>query len=57
LQPIILLLIAKVTSYLMPEDQSDIILPVLLELLKDDTDEDRRILGLELLDTLAPVLG
>jgi hypothetical protein len=41
----------------MPEDYTDVILPVLLELLKDDTADDRRILGLEVLDILAPVLG
>ena len=44
-------------GYLIPEDYTDILLPVLLELLKDDTSDERRILGLELLDILAPVLG
>ena len=39
----------------MYEDRADKILPIILELLKDD--EEKRIIGLELLDTLAIDFG
>ena len=35
---------------LMQEDRVDKLLPMMLELLKDDSEEERRILGLEMLD-------
>ena len=34
----------------MQEDRVDKLLPMMLELLKDDSEEERRILGLEMLD-------
>lgn len=41
----------------MPADRADVVLPPLLELLKDDTEEDMRMLGLEVLDKVAGALG
>ena len=46
---------AMITKVFMNEDRADKILPIVLELLKDD--EDKRIAGLELLDVLAPDFG
>lgn len=43
------------TKVLMFDDRADKILPIILELLKDD--EDKRIVGLELLDVLAVDFG
>jgi len=42
---------------LIHEDRVDKILPIMLQLLKDDSDEERRILGLQLLDELAGDFG
>jgi hypothetical protein len=44
-----------ITKVFMYEDRADKILPILLELLKDD--EEKRIAGLELLDVLAADFG
>jgi serine/threonine-protein phosphatase 4 regulatory subunit 1 len=46
-----------ISACLTPEDREDKILSLLLELLKDDGDEETRILGLEILDNLAADLG
>ena len=46
---------AMITKVFMYEDRADKILPILLELLKDD--EEKRIAGLELLDVLASDFG
>ena len=35
------------------EDRADKILPIILENIKEDSDEEKRILGLELMDRLA----
>ena len=47
--------LAMITKVFMHEDRADKILPILLELLKDD--EEKRIAGLELLDVLAVDFG
>ena len=39
------------------EDRTDRILPIILESIRDDSDEERRILGLEMIDLLAESLG
>ncbi len=39
------------------EDKNDKIVPIILDNLHDDGDEEKRILGLELLNALAPSLG
>ena len=46
---------AMITKIYMNEDRADKILPIVLELLKDD--EEKRIQGLELLDVLAIDFG
>jgi len=35
------------------EDRTEKVLPIILESIKDDSDEEKRILGLELVDKLA----
>jgi hypothetical protein len=35
------------------EDRADKVLPIILENIRDDSDEEKRILGLELVDKLA----
>lgn len=47
--------LTMITKVFMYEDRADKILPIILELLKDD--EEKRIIGLELLDTLAIDFG
>ena len=44
-----------ITKVFMHEDRADKILPIVLELLKDE--EEKRIIGLELLDALAEDFG
>jgi hypothetical protein len=39
------------------EDRADKILPIILENIRDDSDEEKRILGLELVDKLCEQLG
>ena len=46
---------AMITKIYMNEDRADKILPIVLELLKDD--EEKRIVGLELLDVLSIDFG
>ncbi len=46
-----------IVSTLIQQDRNDKVLPLLLDLLKDDTNEDKRILGLELLNTTCSDLG
>lgn len=55
MQSIVVDQMAMITKVFMNEDRADKILPIVLELLKDD--EDKRIAGLELLDVLAPDFG
>ena len=49
--------LAMITKVLINEDRIEKVLPIVLELLKDDTDEEKRIIGLELLDVLAADFG
>ena len=46
-----------ITKVLISDDRIEHILPIVLELLKDDTDEEKRIIGLELLDVLSADFG
>ena len=39
------------------EDRTEKILPIILECIRDDSDEEKRILGLELVDKLAEQVG
>jgi hypothetical protein len=45
--------LAKASSLLTAEDRTDKVLPIILENIRDDSDEERRILGLEMVDKLA----
>ena len=49
--------LAMITKVLINEDRIEKVLPIVLELLKDDTDEEKRIIGLELLDVLTADFG
>ena len=39
------------------EDKAEKILPIILEIVRDDSDEEKRILGLELIDRIAEQIG
>ncbi len=39
------------------EDRTERLLPLILDCIRDDSDEEKRILGLELVDRLAELLG
>lgn len=49
--------LVRATSILTTEDRTDKVLPIILDNIKDDSDEERRILGLEMIDRLAEMLG
>ena len=49
-----LITVAKIMTH---EDMTEKILPIILENIKDDSDEEKRILGLDLMDRLAFLLG
>jgi serine/threonine-protein phosphatase 4 regulatory subunit 1 len=57
LQPHILKCLVKASYLLTAEDRTDRVLPIILESIRDDADEERRILGLEMVDMLAESLG
>ena len=50
-------LLVKAARMLTTEDRTDKVLPIILENIRDDSDEERRILGLEMVDKLAELLG
>ena len=45
--------LVKATSLMTNEDRAEKVLPILLENIRDDGDEEKRILGLELMDRMA----
>ena len=49
--------LVRASQILTTEDRSDKVLPIVLENIKDDSDEERRILGLEMVDKLCKHLG
>jgi len=57
LQKVAIELLCMISKVLIHEDRVERVLPIMLELLKDDSDEEKRILGLELLDNLAADFG
>jgi hypothetical protein len=57
LKPQMLEQLVMMSVNLMQEDRVDKLLPMMLELLKDDSEEERRILGLEMLDLLSASFG
>lgn len=50
-------LLHLVSEIMTSEDRAEKILPIILENIKEDSDEEKRILGLELMDRLAFLLG
>lgn len=46
-------LLVNVSKIMTNEDRAEKILPIILECIRDDSDEEKRILGLELVDKLA----
>ena len=50
-------LLVKVSKLMTNEDRTEKILPIILECIRDDSDEEKRILGLELVDKLAEQVG
>jgi hypothetical protein len=52
MQPQVLETLVRASQILTTEDRSDKVLPIVLENIKDDSDEERRILGLEMVDKL-----
>ena len=46
-------LLVKTSSLMTNEDRADKVLPIILENIRDDSDEEKRILGLEMVDKLA----
>jgi hypothetical protein len=55
--PSVLETLIRASQILTTEDRSDKVLPIILENIKDDSDEERRILGLEMVDKLCAHLG
>lgn len=49
--------LVQATKQLSSEDRTDKVLPIILDSIRDDSDEERRILGLEMVDKLAELLG
>lgn len=57
LQTQVIDLLMKTTRTMTSEDRTEKILPIILESIRDDSDEEKRILGLELVDRLAEDIG
>ena len=57
MQPQVLETLVRASQILTTEDRCDKVLPIILENIKDDSDEERRILGLEMVDKLCTYLG
>ena len=45
--------LVKATTLMTHEDRAEKVLPIILENIRDDGDEEKRILGLELMDRMA----
>lgn len=50
-------LLVKVAKVMTTEDKAEKILPIILEIVRDDGDEEKRILGLDLIDRMAEYMG
>lgn len=57
IQSVVIELLIKTTKIMTSEDRTEKVLPIILESIRDDSDEEKRILGLELMDRLAEDLG
>jgi len=45
-----------ITKTLIHDNRVELVPPIMLDLLEDDTDEEKRIIGLEMLDALSPLI-
>ena len=45
--------LVRASKIMTQEDKADKILPIILEVVKDDGDEEKRILGLDMIDRMA----
>lgn len=50
-------LLVKASKIMTHEDRTEKVLPIILESIRDDSDEEKRILGLELVDKLSEQIG
>ena len=50
-------MLASVTTIMTTEDKAEKVLPIILEVVRDDSDEEKRILGLEIIDKIAFDIG
>lgn len=57
LQAEVIELLVRVCTLMTVEDRTERLLPLILDCIRDDSDEEKRILGLELVDKLAELLG
>lgn len=49
--------VVQIAQVLSKEDRSSLLVPVVLESLRDDSDEERRFIGIRLMDELVETLG
>ena len=49
--------LVKATTLMTKEDRAEKVLPIILENIRDDGEDEKRILGLELMDRMAEYLG
>ena len=57
LQSEVVSMLANVTQIMTTEDKAEKVLPIVLEVVRDDSDEEKRILGLEIIDRIAMDIG
>ena len=57
LKPNVIEQLVKATALMTNEDRAEKVLPIILENIRDDGDEEKRILGLELMDRMTDHLG
>lgn len=50
-------LLVSVSQVLTDEDKAEKVLPIILEIVRDDGDEEKRIIGLDLIDRIAEYIG
>lgn len=57
LQQTMIEVLVSAAKVMTQEDKADKILPIMLEVVKDDGDEEKRILGLDMIDKMAEMIG
>jgi serine/threonine-protein phosphatase 4 regulatory subunit 1 len=50
-------ILVRVSKIMTQEDKAEKVLPIILEVVRDDGDEEKRILGLEMIDRMAEQIG